>query len=977
MTILPKRLIEVDLPIRRISAHARREKSIRHGHISTLHIWWARRPLAACRAVLCASLWPDPADPNCPEVFIFKATEEMLHWTTHERQKKLSAESRERFNAARKDATHFDDLVELRMALLDFIADFANWDNSTDLDYLATSSRLTQIAHEEFGGMPGSRPLVVDPFAGGGAIPLEAARVGGIGYASDLNPIPYLLNKATLEYIPRYKASLIDDIRKWGDWTKQAVFDKLEKYYQSDKEPAPIAYLWARTVVCEGPGCGAIVPMIKGRVLSRKKGNTASVYLDYSRGKTPIISLKPQISKEVGTNKRSNATCPCCGYTTARERIVEQAKNGDVGEMLLAVVCRDESGRRIYRMANKVDLDSFNSAKMQMQAYEEENPKRYLLDEELPYLRSIFNVHVYSINTWGKLFNPRQKLALFAFADVVHDQLPNELEACRITGEYKNALITFIAFCVDRIADYMSNICRWDLDQQRTINTFCRQALGMVWDYAENVPYAKTVGSWDSMLDSILKVVQNHPDIENSQIGSSVQGSATDHFLPDASAAAFFTDPPYYDAIPYANLSDFFIVWLKRMLGDGDFAVFEDGLSPKSNEAVQLAERNQKYKHKTREFFHEKMRLAFERCRGVLASNGVGIIVFAHKETESWEALLDALVKSGNRVTASWPIDTEQAQRLRAQSSAALASSVHLVVRPRITKGDDAIGDWRDVLEELPKRIHAWLPHLAEEGVVGADAIFACLGPALEIFSRYDSVEKASGEVVPLREYLEQVWAAVSREALSSVVADADLSGFESDARLSAMWLWTVAASPNGGDEEDEELDTTKIKPVGFALEYDAARKIAQGLGANLDDMKSIVEVKGDKALLLPVAQRTEYLFGKGESAPESAKGRKKKNANQMDMFAELIEDGASDEVWEEKTVSKPGETILDRVHQAMILFASGRGEALKRFLVDDGVGQDPGLWKLAQAFSALYPPGTQEKRWVDGVLARKKGLGL
>lgn len=972
---LPKRLIEVDLPIRRISEHARREKSIRHGHISTLHIWWARRPLAACRAVLCASLWPDPADPHCPEAFVAKAKEEMLAWTSHERQNKLSAESRERFNAARKDVELFDDPIELRMALLDFIADFANWDNSNDEEYLATSHSLTNRAHEALGGTPGTRPLVVDPFAGGGAIPLEAIRVGGNGYASDLNPIPFLLNKATLEYMPRYKSSLIEDIREWGDWTKNAVIQKIEKFYTYDKEPAPIAYLWARTVICEGPGCGVTIPMIKGRVLSRKKGNIASVHLDYSCGKIPEISLTPNISRDPGTNKRSNATCPCCGFTTGRERIVDQAKNDQVGETLLAVVCRDESGRRLYRTPTEQDLTSFATAKAEMQRLENLDPKRYMIDEELPYLRSIFNVHVYSIDTWGKLFNPRQKLALFSFADVVRHELPNELEANGISGEYKKAIITFIAFCVDRIADYMSNICRWDLDQQRTINTFCRQALGMVWDYAENVPYAKTVGSWDSMLDSIIRVVKNYPDIHNNE-GISVQSSATEHYLPDSSAAVFFTDPPYYDAIPYANLSDFFIVWLKRMLSDKNFAEFEDGLSPKSNEAVQLAERNPLYKLKTREFFHETMRLAFERSRRVLTDSGIGIIVFAHKETDSWEALLDAVVKSGNRVTASWPIDTEQAQRLRAQSSAALASSVHLVVRPRITNGDGAVGDWRDVLEELPKRIHTWLPHLAEEGVVGADAIFACLGPALEIFSRYDRVEKASGKEVTLREYLEQVWAAVSREALSSVVANADLSGFESDARLTAMWLWTVAGSPNPDDEEDEEVDVTKIKSVGFNLEYDAARKIAQGLGANLDDMRSIVEVKGDKATLLPVAQRTEYLFGKGETEPTTAKGRNK-NSNQLDMFAELIEDGASDEVWEEKTFSKPGETILDRMHQAMILFASGRGEALKRFLVDDGVGQDPGLWKLAQAFSALYPPGTQEKRWVDGVLARKKGLGL
>src|SRR3989304_1784944 len=199
-----RRLIEVDLPIRTISAHARREKSIRHGHISTLHIWWARRPLAACRAVICAALWPDPADPLCPSAFREKARKLMLEWTTHERQGLLSAESRPRFEGARQNAKKFDNDNELRKALLDFIADFANWDNSTKKEYLETSRALTQSAHEALGGAPGTKPLVVDPFPGGGSIPLEALRVGADAFASDLNPIPVLLNKVVLEEIPKY-----------------------------------------------------------------------------------------------------------------------------------------------------------------------------------------------------------------------------------------------------------------------------------------------------------------------------------------------------------------------------------------------------------------------------------------------------------------------------------------------------------------------------------------------------------------------------------------------------------------------------------------------------------------------------------------------------------------------------------------------------------------------------------------------------
>lgn len=253
VTQYPKRLIEVDLPIRRISAHSRREKSIRHGHISTLHIWWARRPLAACRAVICAALWPDPGSEGCPEAFVLIARAEMLAWTSHDRQKLLSEDSRKRFEAARQKPGQFDNPIELRGALLDFIADFANWDNSTVIEYLETSRALTQAAHEAMGGAPGTRPLVVDPFAGGGSIPLEGLRVGADVFASDLNPVPVLLNKVLLEYIPKYGKRLADGVRHWGEWIKREAEKELSEFYPKDADGAtPIAYLWARTIRCEG-----------------------------------------------------------------------------------------------------------------------------------------------------------------------------------------------------------------------------------------------------------------------------------------------------------------------------------------------------------------------------------------------------------------------------------------------------------------------------------------------------------------------------------------------------------------------------------------------------------------------------------------------------------------------------------------------------------------------------------------------------
>jgi putative DNA methylase len=373
------------------------------------------------------------------------------------------------------------------------------------------------------------------------------------------------------------------------------------------------------------------------------------------------------------------------------------------------------------------------------------------------------------------------------------------------------------------------------------------------------------------------------------------------------------------------------------------------------------------------------------------------VIVFADSKTESWEAMLGAVVEGGWTISASWPIDTELQNRTQAASSASLQSSVHLVCRPR-ERADgqldtSSVGDWRDLMALLPKRMAEWMPRLADEGVVGADAIFACLGPALEIFSRYSRVEKASGEAVTLREYLEHVWAAVSNEALSMIFKDADASGLEPDARLTAMWLWTLGGGKSQSRGEGEDGEETESeddveapnkksgKTAGFVLEFDAARKIAQGLGIHLDKSESIVEVKGESARLLPVSERTRQLFGK-DAQEDTAKTRKaKKKAKQGSLFEEF-------DAIEAETAStggrlgglegaKPGATVLDKVHQSMLLFAAGRGEALKRFLVENGVGKDGRFWKLAQSLSALYPTGTDEKRWVDGVLARKKGLGF
>jgi len=1019
----PKRLIEVDLPIARISAHARREKSIRHGHISTLHIWWARRPLAACRAVICAALWPDPADELCPQAFREAAVEQITAFANRvfpkkitpegkllSSEKHLSLESRGRWEAIAAgtltlEADQPADLPILRLCLLDFIADFTNWDNSTVAAYLETSRALTQAAHETLGGVPGTRPLAVDPFAGGGSIPLEALRVGADAFASDLNPVAVLLNKVVLEYIPKYGQRLADEVRKWGQWVKERAEQELAEFYPKDPDGAtPTAYLWARTILSEAPGQGDVpveVPLLRSMWLAKGRKNralrwgrdstggiqTETVEVEYADGKRrvvrrPIVEVfEPARDSEVenGTVTRGATTCPVTGYTTPVDSVRTQLKarcGGTVDARLFCVVLSSPGNGKSYRISTETDIQAAKKCTTTLADRVKKNKSSLsIVPDEKISLNEIrrISLPIYGMTTWGHAFSPRQALILSTLSRLVREAPVKGDES------FAKAIRSTLALAVDRQADYTSSCATWVPGGEFVRNTFARQALAMVWDFVETNPWAETSGNWDGAIDWIGRVLDNcalaELDTATVQIAS-----ATAHPLPDDSAVALITDPPYYDAVPYSHLSDYFYVWLRRSLADVESSFSDLEAVPKAEEIVVDRPHSLSTSTKGIEFYEINLQRAFADARRVVQPGGIATIVFASKTTASWEAILQAVVDAGWTITASWPVDTEREARIAAQGQARLGSSIHLVCRPRENEDGslgEEIGEWRDVLSGLPKRIHEWMPRLAAEGVVGADAIFACLGPALEIFSRYSRVEKASGEAVPLRVYLGQVWAAVSTEALSMIFQDADAAGLEPDARLTAMWLWTLggmASNGNGNGEESEKV----IASTGYTLEFDAARKIAQGLGIHLEKSESIVEVKGDKARLLPCSERTRYLFGKEESTAATPRSRKKKKERQRSLFEELDAVEAETETTGPDAVKpSPGETVLDRVHQAMILFAGGRGEALRRFLVDDGAGTDARFWKLAQSLSALYPKETDEKRWVDGVLARKKGLGL
>lgn len=983
----PKRLIEVDLPIREISKHARREKSIRHGHLSTLHLWWARRPLAACRAVICAALWPDPVDELCPSSFRVAAVKEFVDFAKKVQINRtlgeLVAPHWKRWRSLEPARLMADDAaarLELRSTMLDFVADFANWDASAQPEFLAVAQRLTSASH------PGNeRPLVFDPFAGGGAIPLEALRVGARSFATDLNPIPVLLNRVLLEYVPRFGADLAKDVRTWGRRVYEKGHHELGGYYGKDVA----AYLFARTARCEGPSCGITVPLLRSSIIAKRARR--SICLDPQVSKSGItFSVREGRVAEAGTVRKGSVECPACGYTTpvaaVRKQLAKRSGGTKDAQLIAVVVSGKNAQGRTYRAPEPTDLRDIKRAEKHLSELlsDQHDALSPVPNEEIPIdePRRI-NVHQYGIRRWGELFTDRQALSLACTSKFI----------AGFAGEFpkdrKTAILTCLSLALGRLVDANSAQATWSSSGEFVRTTFGRQALPFVWDFAEANPWGESGGNWLGAVEWIAKVIEE-VSRAGLQEGHAAMASAMNHPLPDDSADAMITDPPYYYSVPYSHLSDFFYVWHRRLIGQFDTELFPDPLTPKAAECVQsLPHSEVAHLQKSREFYEDAMRRSLAEGRRVAKPDGIGTVVFAHTETEAWEALLGALLSAGWCVTASWPIDTERANRTLAMRQRTLASSIHLVCRPRENVDGslrtDDVGSWRDVLAELPIRLHEWMPRLAKEGIVGADAIFACLGPALEIFSRYSQVEKASGDVVTLREYLEQVWSAVAREALSMMFEGADAGGLEEDARLTAMWLWTLGTGGSGAagqadlPEDPEEAHDPEAQEPGrqgvseFALEFDAARKIAQGLGARIDTLPHVLAIEGDTARLLRLDERAKYLFHRPDGVESGTKVASKK---QMNLFVDA-EQTATAQAWGDGAAPTAGVTTLDRVHQAMLLFGSGRGETLKRFLVEEGVGLQAQFWRLAQSLSVLYPAGTDEKRWVDGVLGRKKSLGF
>ncbi len=798
MTPYRKKLIEVDLPLDAINKESAREKSIRHGHPSTLHLWWARRPLAACRAVLFASMVDDPS--ALPEEF---PNEE----------------------AQRLERTRLHAIIE-RLVV---------WENSNDEALLAEARyeiarSVARSRRELCPALPNDvlaylrdhAPPVYDPFAGGGSIPLEAQRLGLRAVASDLNPVAVLINKALIELPPkvagkppvnpdarsagaewRGAAGLADDIRYYGKWMRDRAFERIGHLYPKAKLPdggeaTVIAWLWARTIPCPNPACGIPMPMMKAFELSKKPGNrrwTRPVADHDARRVRFVVQDRADGVPKGGTVDRNGARCVACGATETLAYVREQSKEGKMGEQMTAIVAEGSRGRLFLSPTEEHERIALIA-----------EPK-WRISQKMPATAHKVSGRGYGITRWNELFTKRQQTALATFSDLAKEAQ----SLVRENGgqeEYANIVATYLTLAIGRAADSGCSYATWQNMGDFVAHVFARQAIPMVWDYAEANHFSSSTQNWVGQIEWVSKVVQQLP--QDAQPSAAHQVDASTTFYSD-DGSVIVTDPPYYDNISYAELSDFFYVWLRPSLREIYPDLFSGMLVP-INEEMISAPRFDNARERFEQLLGKSLRLMRARCADEFPSS----LFYAYKQQEEeregkastgWEMMLSAVVSAGFQVVSTWPMRTERSARSNAMETNALATSVVLVCRPR--EESAPTGTRTQFLQELRRELPAALDHLTRGGRIDpVDLRQAAIGPGMQVYSRYARVERTSGEPVTVREALQEINKAVD---FYTERAEGELDALS---RFCLAWLRTHGhAKRPFGDAE------TLAKPMNVSVD--------------------------------------------------------------------------------------------------------------------------------------------------------------
>ncbi len=809
-----RRLIEDFIPIREISAQAAREKSIRKGHISTLHLWWARRPLVAARAAVFASLVAAP-ETYQKRACLKKTMIDLCRWEAGENtiaraRKKILEAQRERLN-------------------------------------LPADTPLSEVPP----------PKVLDMFAGGGAIPLEALRLGCETYAVELNPVAHIIELCTLVYPQKYGKKLAEEVEKWGNWVIEKVraeigdlyplikvgevitekFEQIELLPQSKPKQlnltnnlTPVAYLWTRTVKCPNPACGASVPLVRQTWLCKKKNKYVALKVipNYQTKQVEFEVVEATTEKGLGFDpsagsSRGTSICRHCGTTVKSDSVKEQGKAGRINQQLMAIVCTTPGSQGKTYLSGDKYLDYVPDEAAIKLRLEQVCKETNLTIPNEPIFSGdtrAFFTHLYGLDNFGKLFTSRQLLALMMFVKWVrlaHEEMMQQ----GYEEEFGKAIATYLASAINRAADFGSTLCTWNYTGGRgTLHTFARQALPMVWDFAESAPFNPLGANYEAGIDAISATIKlcafdKSPSVNRcSAINLPYSAGLID---------AVITDPPYFDSVPYADLSDFFYVWLKRSIGHLYPEHFSGQLTPKKNEAIMEPSRHGGNKAKAAKAYEDMMHGAFCEANRVLKLGGVMVVVYAHKTTSGWVTLIDSLRRAGFTITEAWPIDTERAGRLRAMNSAALASSIFLVARKR---EGSSVGDYAmEVKPQLAEIIKERVKTLIEEDVTGADLVIACIGAGLRAYTQFDRVELPNGEELDAQTFLDEV----QKEVLETILTEV---------------LFCDKRGVSAVDKPTQYYILGRYEYGDAIVEFDEANTLARGVGVELDGPSGLTNGK-------------------------------------------------------------------------------------------------------------------------------------
>lgn len=781
------KLIEVALPLDAINAASAREKSIRHGHPSTLHLWWARRPLAAARAVLFASLVDDPSSPD-------------YRWP--------DGTDRERTE---------QEIDTERKRLHDLIEQLVQWENSTNETVLASARAEIMRATD------GNPPPVLDPFAGGGSIPLEAQRLGLEAHASDLNPVAVLINKALIEIPPKFAgqppvnpddrkrglgtpwkgaAGLAADVRYYGKWMRDEAERRIGHLYpkvqlppeQGGGEATVIAWLWARTVTCPNPACGAQMPLISSSWMSKKSGNYAWAVPMYKDDDAvwPTFEVKTSMPNDTsnvdfgtrflaspGKAVKSTFQCAKCKAGMARgEYIDQEANQGRLSSIPMAQVVEASRGR-CYEAVKEEESHTINE-KIAEFIETEQLSDRFPPETSRGTFASNAQGRRYGFYQFKDYFTARQLITLTIFCDLVsiargkvhamakESSMPDDDIGIADDGTgacaYADAVATYLGFGIDKMTDTNSTLCSWQIDPPRLRATFSRQALTMTWDFAEANPFGGAAGDYALALKALCEVLENLPE---GPVGKAEQDDAMTltNSISDGIAS---TDPPYYDNIAYADLSDYFYVWLRRSLSQIYPDLLRTVLVPKVEELVATPFRFEGRREEAEIFFEDGLKRFFDVIRQRAHASYPVTIYYAFKQSETddgdgdenrastgWEKMLEGVIQSRLHITGTWPMRTEMASRTIGRGTNALASSIVLACRPRPADAPSTSRNafLRELRRELPKKLRT----MQQASIAPVDLAQAAIGPGMAIYSAYATVSEPNGDRLKVRAALQLI----------------------------------------------------------------------------------------------------------------------------------------------------------------------------------------------------------------------------